>query len=132
MQHPRITTGACVLLGLLVLALAASADVIDPREGACRDRKAGASCTIGGARGTCVERTCGRNDYSGGVPPKSRSVPCVVCEVSQAPAGVAGTPEVAPGSAAALGIGALVLAGGVILAWRWHRRASERSHPTHD
>jgi len=115
------------LAGVLSLTIAAlHADVIDPREDACRGRRAGDTC---GGGGRCVQSTCGRNDYSGGVPPKSISVSCLLCQ-GESGAGTApgysssekARPSGQAGTTAA--IGGAVLATGVLFAFLWHRRSN--------
>jgi hypothetical protein len=109
------------LAAVLSLAVAAlHADVIDPREDACRGRRAGDTC---GGGGRCVQSTCGRNDYSGGVPPKSIRVSCLLCE---GPANPLSVDTAAAGGEArtTAAIGGAVLATGVLFAFLWHRRSN--------
>jgi hypothetical protein len=133
---PAIGLGA---FGLLLLARPCAADVISPVEQECRNRAAGAACTVGDRTGTCVESTCSRLDYSGGVPPRSVSAPCRVCDVSKATPGKVTPVDATPGKAApgtsgaalAIGAGALALVGGVLFARRWHGRDHGPSAPGH-
>jgi len=63
----------------------AAADVISDEEGQCRSKNEGDACSIGDDAGSCVKSTCARNDYSEGVPPKTKSVECLICKVGEAP-----------------------------------------------
>jgi MYXO-CTERM domain-containing protein len=71
------------LVSFVAVALAgtpALADVISNEEGACQQKAAGDACDLDGKAGKCTKSTCGRNDYSDGVPPKSIQVECLLCE----------------------------------------------------
>lgn len=68
----------------LALALACSslalADILPQEVADCRDKAAGAACTTPeGQAGTCQEISVTRPDYSGGVPPKYKSVKMLGC-----------------------------------------------------
>lgn len=63
----------------LVVAAPAWADLIRPAEAECREKQQGAACRAGDGAGVCEASTCSRKDYSGGVPPKTKSVPCLKC-----------------------------------------------------
>lgn len=77
---------AWIALGLLAsVPTVALADVISDEEAQCRSKKEGDACEIGSEKGTCTKSTCGRNDYSEGVPPKMKQVECMICEVGKAP-----------------------------------------------
>lgn len=69
------------LLALLCLvASAALADVPPPDSSGCNGKQAGASCKNDQDKpGSCVAAKCTRNDYSGGVPPKSVEYDCLRC-----------------------------------------------------
>lgn len=67
------------LVGVLIVAAPAFADVISEEVAACRNKAAGAACTAPEGPGTCVEVSVMRPDYSGGVPPKYRSVKMLSC-----------------------------------------------------
>lgn len=70
-----------IAVGLFALAPGvAMADVISDEEAQCRSEKVGEACTIAGESGTCQKSTCSRNDYSEGVPPKTKQVECMVCK----------------------------------------------------
>lgn len=62
-----------------VIAAPAFADVISEEVAACRNKAAGAACTAPEGAGTCVEISVMRPDYSGGVPPKYKSVKMLSC-----------------------------------------------------
>lgn len=71
---PWITVVAC--LG----ASAAVADIAPSNAAQCRDKQAGAKCTLDeGGAGTCQERFVTRPDYSNGPPPTYRQVKMMVC-----------------------------------------------------
>jgi MYXO-CTERM domain-containing protein len=70
---------AFIALAMLVPCIDARADVITDEEAACRDKKAGDSCTAQGKAGSCVTKKCGRLDYSKGTPPTSKEVDCLWC-----------------------------------------------------
>ncbi|MGH1346920.1 MAG: hypothetical protein ACRBN8_35455 [Nannocystales bacterium] len=77
---------AWITVGLFALVPnVAMADVISDEEAQCRSQKAGDACSIGGEAGTCQQSTCSRNDYSEGVPPKTKQVDCMVCKAGAAP-----------------------------------------------
>lgn len=79
-----------IAVALLALAPSvAQADIISDEEANCRSQKAGDACTIAGEAGTCQKSTCARNDYSEGVPPKTKQVECMVCKPGAAPTAVA-------------------------------------------
>lgn len=79
-----------IAVALLALTpCVAQADIISDEEANCRSQKAGDACTIAGEAGTCQKSTCARNDYSEGVPPKTKQVECMVCKPGAAPAPVA-------------------------------------------
>lgn len=61
------------------------ADVIDPTEDACGGKQAGDACDLEGGKGVCRAQTCGRLDYSDGVPPKTKNYECLRCEDAGAP-----------------------------------------------
>ena len=61
------------------------ADIISNEEAECRSKEAGDACTVGGEAGTCAKSTCARNDYSEGVPPKTKQVECMICQPGKAP-----------------------------------------------
>ncbi|MCZ7687317.1 MAG: hypothetical protein M5U28_54700 [Sandaracinaceae bacterium] len=67
------------------LPAVASADVPPPGLEECSGRSAGDPCTVGGMDGACEDTTCGRLDYSDGVPPRSVSYPCVLCRAGATP-----------------------------------------------
>jgi len=70
-----------ILFGLIVSSpTTAFADVISDEEAECRSKKAGDACTVRGEAGTCATSSCARNDYSEGVPPKTKQVECLICE----------------------------------------------------
>ncbi len=72
---------AWITVGLFALAPGvATADLISDEEGQCRSKKEGDACEAGGESGTCQKSTCSRNDYSEGVPPKTKQVECMVCK----------------------------------------------------
>ncbi len=74
-----------IALGLFALAPnVAGADIISDEEANCRSQEVGEACTIGGEAGTCQKSTCARNDYSEGVPPKTKQVECMVCKAGAA------------------------------------------------
>jgi len=78
-----------IAVGLFALAPSvAMADIISDEEANCRSQEVGAACTVAGEAGTCQKSTCSRNDYSEGVPPKTKQVECMVCK--------AGAPEPEP------------------------------------
>lgn len=80
---------AWITVGLFALAPGvAMADIISDEEANCRSQEVGATCKIGDEAGTCQKSTCARNDYSEGVPPKTKQVECMVCK--------AGAPEPEP------------------------------------
>jgi len=84
MLRPSIspsTAALSCLLGLLAMPRLASADIISDDQAACDGKKAGDACTLRGDAAVCVAKTCGKLDYSNGVPPESIQVPCTVCEV---------------------------------------------------
>jgi len=72
-MNPRIFALA------LAVAAPAWADVIRPAEAECKEKKKGDACRAGDGAGVCEESTCSRKDYSGGVPPKTKAVPCLKC-----------------------------------------------------
>jgi len=72
--------GLMLALGVALTALAAYADIPPPGTDECRGKQAGDACRLGGTPGVCADKTCGRLDYSRGVPPKSVSVPCLRCD----------------------------------------------------
>ena len=77
---------AWIALGLVAsFPTVALADIISDEEAQCRSKKEGDACEIGSAKGTCAKSTCARNDYSEGVPPKTKQVDCMICEVGKAP-----------------------------------------------
>lgn len=61
------------------------ADLISDEEAQCGSNKVGEACTVAGEAGTCQKSTCSRNDYSEGVPPKTKQVECMVCKAGAAP-----------------------------------------------
>lgn len=67
------------LLLVALLSTPALADVISEEVAACRNLAAGAACTAPEGPGTCVEVSVMRPDYSGGVPPKYKSVKMLSC-----------------------------------------------------
>lgn len=75
-----------IAVGLFALAPnVAMADLISDEEAQCRSETVGEACTIAGEAGTCQKSTCSRNDYSEGVPPKTKQVECMVCKPGAAP-----------------------------------------------
>lgn len=60
----------------------AHADLIPIEKSACGGKDVGQACDLSGTAGVCAKSTCTKNDYSDGVPPKSVSYDCVVCDVS--------------------------------------------------
>lgn len=75
-----------IAVGLFALAPGvAMADIISDEEAQCGSEKVGEACTIAGEAGTCQKSTCSRNDYSEGVPPKTKQVECMVCKPGAAP-----------------------------------------------
>ncbi len=68
-----------MLAAALAVTTAAYADLVVSDEYVCNELKAGAACSGAHGEGTCQQTTCGRNDYSGGIPPKRKSVPCLKC-----------------------------------------------------
>lgn len=75
-----------IAVGLFSLAPnVAMADLISDEEGECRAKKEGDACEAGGEAGTCQKSTCSRNDYSEGVPPKTKQVECLICTPGAAP-----------------------------------------------
>jgi hypothetical protein len=111
-----------ILCVLLLAASPAAADVVNPAEFACRDRRAGDRCDGGGR---CVPSTCTRIDYSGGQGPRSRREDCLLCQTP--PSTRVGDLAPSPGGILAVGVvglliaGAIVLAAGVLFAYLWHR-----------
>lgn len=103
---------------LALLSLTALADVPPANSIGCREKTAGATCKKDdGTDGVCVTDTCSRNDYSGGVPPKTVTYECLRC-------GDAPTPppaEAKKGSCAAAPAGSLAVLGLLLLGRR--RRA---------
>lgn len=70
----------------LLLSSLAWADVAPPNLAGCNGKSAGAACDRDdGTKGTCATGTCSRNDYSGGIPPKSVSYECLLCDEKVAP-----------------------------------------------
>ena len=53
--------------------------MISEEVAACRNKTAGAACTAPEGPGTCVEVSVMRPDYSGGIPPKYKSVKMLSC-----------------------------------------------------
>lgn len=76
---------AVVVLGMLAVSASARADVISDEEAVCRGKNKGDACEAGGKAGTCVDSTCGFNDYSNGPPPKRGEKPCLLCAPSAEP-----------------------------------------------
>jgi len=78
------------LSGWLALGLFASipsvafGDIIADEEAGCRSKNEGDPCTVRDEPGTCAKSTCTRNDYSDGVPPKTKQVDCLVCKPKDA------------------------------------------------
>lgn len=76
----------------LLFASLAFADILPQEVADCRNKAAGAACTTPeGQAGTCQEINVTRPDYSGGVPPKYKSVKmlgCVAAAKGQARVGV--------------------------------------------
>ena len=86
-----------IALGLFAsFPTVASADVISDEESQCRSKNEGDACSIGDEAGSCVTSTCARNDYSEGVPPKTKSVECLICKVGEAPKPVEVEPPAEP------------------------------------
>lgn len=77
---------AIVALGMLAVSASARADIISDEEAVCRGKNKGDACEAGGKAGTCVDSTCGFNDYSNGPPPKRGEKPCLLCAPSPEPA----------------------------------------------
>lgn len=77
---------AIVVIGMLAVSASARADVISDEQAACQGKQKGDACEAGGKAGTCVDSTCGFNDYSNGPPPKRGEKPCLLCAPSPAPA----------------------------------------------
>ncbi|HWB81302.1 MAG TPA: hypothetical protein VG755_40345 [Nannocystaceae bacterium] len=77
---------AVVAIGMLASSASARADLISDEEAVCQGKKKGDACEAGGKTGTCVDSTCGFNDYSNGPPPKRGEKPCLLCDPSAAPA----------------------------------------------
>ncbi len=98
-------------LGCL-LASAAWADVPPADVDGCRGKAVGDACDLDdGTAGFCRQETCGRLDYSQGVPPKSVEYDCVRCVASPTtptPSTEAPRPK-EKSSCAATDAGALVL-----------------------
>lgn len=77
---------AWIALGLVAsFSTAAQADLISDEEAQCESKKEGDACEVGDEQGACAKSTCARNDYSEGVPPKTKQVDCMVCELGKAP-----------------------------------------------
>ncbi|MCR9164259.1 MAG: MYXO-CTERM sorting domain-containing protein [Nannocystaceae bacterium] len=89
---------AWMALGLVALSpTVVLADVISDEEGQCRSKKEGDVCEIGDEKGVCAKSSCARNDYSEGVPPKTKQVECLICDVTKTPQPTAEqAPEAAP------------------------------------
>lgn len=86
-----------ILFGLIVSSpTTAFADVISDEEAECRSKKAGDACTVRGEAGTCATSSCARNDYSEGVPPKTKQVECLICEPGKPAEKVEAEEEEAP------------------------------------
>lgn len=69
-----------LVVGVVLLASAAWADIPPRDTSGCRDKKNGAACKRDdGKPGVCATSTCSRNDYSNGPPPKSVQYECLVC-----------------------------------------------------
>ena len=109
--------GPILALSLLAVAVPAAADVIPPAESACESSRAGASCTVDGASGECVESTCSRLDYArwdgGGDGPPTTTYDCLVCEAGGASDDGGGCAVGATGAGA--GGGAVVVALALVL-----------------
>ena len=84
-------------LSLMLLSFPALADIPPADSVGCREKTAGAACKRDDqSEGTCVTATCSKNDYSGGIPPKTVSYDCLKCGTAV----VAPTPAPAPAPAA--------------------------------
>lgn len=77
---------AVVAIGVLACSASARADIISDEEAVCRGKQKGDACEANGKAGSCIESTCGFNDYSNGPPPKRGEKPCLLCDPSAAPA----------------------------------------------
>jgi MYXO-CTERM domain-containing protein len=66
-------------VGIALGATSAAADVISDEEAECDGKTDGDSCSLDGKAGSCAKSSCGKNDYSDGVPPKHVQVDCLVC-----------------------------------------------------
>lgn len=86
MTHPTLR-GLAVAATLALTASPAAADVVPPEEMACELSRAGASCSVDGASGQCVESTCSRLDYArwdgGGDGPPTTTYDCLICETEE-------------------------------------------------
>lgn len=77
-----MTPRLVLVLGLLATSLAL-ADIIPANSASCRDKGAGAACTMDdGAAGVCAEQLVTRPDYSNGPPPTYKQVKVMICVAS--------------------------------------------------
>lgn len=90
---------------LTVVAFTALADVPPPNTADCQSKSAGVACKKDdGAAGVCVTAKCSRNDYSGGVPPKTVTYDCLQCGDAPEEPKKSSCAAVPGGSLAALGL----------------------------
>ncbi len=76
-----------LIVVVVMLASAAFADVPPADSTGCREKKVSDACKRDdGSDGSCLASTCSRNDYSGGIPPKSVQFECLKCGAAPAPA----------------------------------------------
>ena len=77
---------AATFVSVVLVSSSASADLIDPREDACRGKSESDACKAdGGDDGHCAKSTCSKNDYSEGTPPKSVEYDCLLCKPGAPP-----------------------------------------------
>lgn len=96
------------ILGVLLLAAPALADVVPIEEEACVGRAVGAACTAGPTSGTCQLGTCTRLSYGDGSMPTPMEYECTRCSAGSTPPPSGGCSVTLGGSGAAAA--ALVLA----------------------
>lgn len=80
----RIASLGAFAIAALALGPIARADIISDEEGQCQGKAKGDACELGGKPGTCVDSTCGFNDYSKGTPPSRGEKPCLLCAPGEA------------------------------------------------
>ena len=101
------------LAAVILIPLAARADIPPPETEPCKSASAGQACTYQGAKGTCQQSTCTGLDYSVDASvPGSRTYECLKCLDTKVPTDGGGSGcSLAPSGPRATDLLALALAG---------------------